>query len=175
MLCCQVLSPYMSVAPTLLPHFESQFPAIAHIDGSARCACSPGLPALISWLVAVYADVTALPGFRLSNASMSHGSTNCSRSVTRNGRNLAFVAIAKAPCNTYSAPFYFRNNLAPFYFRHLTASAVEAISGFALLCNTSFNTKGRPLINRVTAALELLVDATDLNYVLLDDFLFKKP
>ena len=32
----RVLSPYMSMAPEVLPEVRAQFPALAHVDGTAR-------------------------------------------------------------------------------------------------------------------------------------------
>ena len=44
--------------------------------------------------------------------------------------------------------------------------------GAAVLCNTSFNTHGKPIINSMREALRLLRDEVDLDYVLLEGWLF---
>lgn len=47
-------------------------------------------------------------------------------------------------------------------------------SKLPMLCNTSFNTKGRPIINRAMEALQLLNELKDLDYVLIESYLFSK-
>ncbi len=56
---------------------------------------------------------------------------------------------------------------------HDVLTAFEARSGFGALVNTSFNSKGRPMVTRVTEALELL-RSTDLDYVVIESWLFSK-
>ena len=41
-----------------------------------------------------------------------------------------------------------------------------------MLMNTSFNTKGKPIVNRAATALRMLREEPDLDYVLIDDWLF---
>ena len=41
-------------------------------------------------------------------------------------------------------------------------------TGWAVLINTSFNTKGRPILNTAAEALDLLRDSPDLDAVLLE-------
>jgi carbamoyltransferase len=51
----------------------------------------------------------------------------------------------------------------------------EAIKGFGVLLNTSFNTKGRPILTRIQDALEVL-DTTQLDYLYVEGYLFsRKP
>ncbi|MDD4156431.1 MAG: carbamoyltransferase C-terminal domain-containing protein [Candidatus Cloacimonetes bacterium] len=52
-------------------------------------------------------------------------------------------------------------------------SEVEAISGFPILLNTSFNTKGKPLLNSTSEAIEIL-KSTDLTHVIIEDLIFYK-
>ena len=44
-----------------------------------------------------------------------------------------------------------------------------------VLMNTSFNTKGRPIVNSAATALQMLREEPDLDYVLIDDWLFANP
>jgi carbamoyltransferase len=53
-------------------------------------------------------------------------------------------------------------------------TAFERLSGFAALVNTSFNSKGRPMVTRVSDALDLLV-STDLDCLVIEQWLFRKP
>jgi predicted NodU family carbamoyl transferase len=53
-------------------------------------------------------------------------------------------------------------------------AAVKRRTGWGVLINTSFNTKGKPILNTVAEALALLRDCEDLDYVLIEDFLFAK-
>ena len=46
--------------------------------------------------------------------------------------------------------------------------------GYALLINTSFNTRGRPILNTLSEALELLRSCPELDFVLVEDWLFRK-
>ena len=57
---------------------------------------------------------------------------------------------------------------------HRLLLAVAAHTGTPLLCNTSFNTKGRPILNRLAEALALLDTLPDLDYLLVDGWLFEK-
>ena len=43
-----------------------------------------------------------------------------------------------------------------------------------MLCNTSFNTRGKPILNRMNEAMKMLMELEDLDYVLVDDVLFNK-
>jgi carbamoyltransferase len=54
---------------------------------------------------------------------------------------------------------------------HALLMAMKRRNGFAVLCNTSFNVKGRPIINNVAAALSLLAHHTDLDYVFVQGWL----
>jgi hypothetical protein len=47
-------------------------------------------------------------------------------------------------------------------------------SGWAVLINTSFNTRGLPILNTCAEALELLRSSVDLDLVLVEDWLFAK-
>lgn len=57
---------------------------------------------------------------------------------------------------------------------HALLMAFKEKSDFAVLCNTSFNTRGRPIINRLDEALELLWATDDLDYLYVDGWLFSK-
>eukprot|EP01012_Entosiphon_sulcatum_P010441 TRINITY_DN16103_c0_g1_i1.p1 TRINITY_DN16103_c0_g1~~TRINITY_DN16103_c0_g1_i1.p1 ORF type:complete len:569 (+),score=116.20 TRINITY_DN16103_c0_g1_i1:33-1709(+) len=57
---------------------------------------------------------------------------------------------------------------------HKLLLAVGTRIGEPVVINTSFNTKGRPIINTIAEALELLQKLDDLDYVLVEDYLFKK-
>ena len=100
-----VASPYMSKAPRVLDDVLKAFPALAHVDGTAR-----------------------------------HQS----------------VGAADEP------------------WVHALLLAVGRITGLAALINTSFNTKGRPLCNTVKTALEMLDELPDLDFVLIEDWLFER-
>ena len=52
--------------------------------------------------------------------------------------------------------------------------AVKKKTGKAMLCNTSFNTRGKPILNRMNEAMKMLMELEDLDYVLVDDVLFNK-
>ena len=43
-----------------------------------------------------------------------------------------------------------------------------------MLCNTSFNTRGKPILNRLSEAMQMLFELPDLDYVLINDILFSK-
>ena len=57
---------------------------------------------------------------------------------------------------------------------HQLLLAVQAERGRPLLLNSSFNTKGRPICNRISEALALLDDEPELDAVLIGDHLFRK-
>ncbi len=97
-----IISPYMSFAPALNGSAASKFPAIAHLDGTAR---------------------------------------------------IQTVAAASNP------------------WLHELLTHVKSLTGHAILLNTSFNTRGKPLINYIPDALQML-DEGLLDYVLLEDWLF---
>lgn len=101
-----VKSPYMSMAPRIKDDIKEKFPALAHLDGTAR------------------------------HQSVSHE----------------------------DEPWI-----------HALLLAVGRKTGLAALINTSFNTKGRPITNSVVESLEMLDNLPDLEYVLIEDWLFKKP
>ena len=58
---------------------------------------------------------------------------------------------------------------------HALLLAVGRLTGIAALINTSFNTRGKPICNTAKEALAMLDDLPDLDYVLIDDWLFKRP
>eukprot|EP00434_Breviolum_minutum_P019704 symbB.v1.2.017383.t1/scaffold1357.1/size159079/1 len=102
----EVKSPYMSMAPRVLDEVLQNFPALSHLDGTAR-----------------------------------HQS----------------VGEADEP------------------WIHALLLAVAKHTGLAALINTSFNAKGRPIVNSVRTCLEMLVELPDLDYVLIEDWLFQSP
>ena len=55
----------------------------------------------------------------------------------------------------------------------LSRCKTTAITGLAALINTSFNTKGKPIINSAAECLEMLDTLADLDYVLIEE-LFNK-
>ena len=57
---------------------------------------------------------------------------------------------------------------------HALLLAVGRLTGIAALINTSFNTRGKPICNTAKEALAMLDDLPDLDYVLIDDWLFKR-
>merc|ERR1712032_156637 len=58
---------------------------------------------------------------------------------------------------------------------HALLHAVARFTGLASLINTSFNTRGAPLVNTVTECLQMLDELVDLDYVLIEDWLFRAP
>jgi len=52
--------------------------------------------------------------------------------------------------------------------------AVKHRTGHAALINTSFNSRGKPILNTAREALDLLESCKDLDYVLVEDWLFSK-
>ena len=99
----KVKSTYMTMAPKVREEVRAAFPALAHVDGTAR-----------------------------------HQS----------------VASSDEP------------------WIHQLLLAVGRRSGLAALINTSFNSKGQPITNRVTECLSLLDNTPELDYVLIEDKLF---
>ena len=57
---------------------------------------------------------------------------------------------------------------------HALLMAVGKLTGLASLINTSFNTKGKPIINTVRESLKALNELPDLDFVLIEDWLFAK-
>merc|ERR1711862_606139 len=57
---------------------------------------------------------------------------------------------------------------------HALLTAVGEHTGLAALINTSFNTKGQPLVNRLSECLQMLDELPDLSAVLVEDWLFVK-
>eukprot|EP00439_Symbiodinium_sp_Y106_P021694 s8167_g2.t1 len=57
---------------------------------------------------------------------------------------------------------------------HALLLAVGRRTGLAALINTSFNTKGKPIVNTVRECLRMLDELPDLDYVLIEDWLFEK-
>lgn len=53
-------------------------------------------------------------------------------------------------------------------------NAVGRIVGYPILINTSFNTRGKPILNRLSEALDLLVSLEDLDFILVGDRLVGK-
>merc|ERR1712187_1038382 len=58
---------------------------------------------------------------------------------------------------------------------HSLLLAVGKKTGLAALINTSFNTKGKPIVNTVHESLKMLREIPDLDYVLIEDWLFRSP
>lgn len=58
---------------------------------------------------------------------------------------------------------------------HALLHAVGSWTGLAALINTSFNSKGDPIVNTVTECLKMLDELPDLDYVVIEDYLFKAP
>jgi carbamoyltransferase len=56
---------------------------------------------------------------------------------------------------------------------HALLMAMKRRNGFGVLCNTSFNVKGRPIINSAAVALELLQSHPDLDYVYVQGWLVR--
>merc|ERR1712046_302142 len=56
---------------------------------------------------------------------------------------------------------------------HSLLLAVGKTTGLAALINTSFNTKGKPIVNTVRESLSMLDELDDLDYVLIEDWLFR--
>ena len=58
-------------------------------------------------------------------------------------------------------------------FLHNLLVEVGKRTGFEVLINTSFNTKGRPIINDIDEAFVLL-DTSEIDYLYVDGFLFPR-
>ena len=56
---------------------------------------------------------------------------------------------------------------------HSLLLAVGRKTGLAALINTSFNTRGKPIVNTVRECLKMLDEQVDLDYVLIEDWLFR--
>eukprot|EP00746_Dinoflagellata_sp_MGD_P078995 gnl/MRDRNA2_/MRDRNA2_31557_c0_seq1.p1 gnl/MRDRNA2_/MRDRNA2_31557_c0~~gnl/MRDRNA2_/MRDRNA2_31557_c0_seq1.p1 ORF type:complete len:681 (-),score=100.96 gnl/MRDRNA2_/MRDRNA2_31557_c0_seq1:265-2307(-) len=102
----EVKSPYMTMAPPVNESIKSRFPAMVHLDGTAR-----------------------------------HQS----------------VGKKDEP------------------WLHALLHAVGRRTGCPCLINTSFNSKGKPITNTVEESLTLLENLEDLDYLLIEDWLFSKP
>lgn len=102
----EVKSPYMSMAPRVLKDVLERFPALSHLDGTAR-----------------------------------HQS----------------VGEADEP------------------WIHQLLLAVAKHTGLAALINTSFNARGQPIANSIKECLKMLTELPDLDYVLIEDWLFQSP
>ena len=100
----RIESPYMTMAPLVKDDVRERFPALAHVDGTAR-----------------------------------HQS----------------VGAKDEP------------------WIHALLLAVGKKTGLAALINTSFNSKGKPIVNTVKECLKMLDELPDLDYVLIEDWLFK--
>lgn len=101
----RIKSPYMTMAPLVRESVRERFPALAHVDGTAR-----------------------------------HQS----------------VGAEDEP------------------WIHALLLAIGKKTGLAALINTSFNSKGKPIVNTVRESLKMLDDLPDLDFVLIEDWLFKK-
>ncbi|CAE7524780.1 nodU [Symbiodinium natans] len=99
-------SPYMSMAPAVKPDIRKRFPALAHLDGTAR-----------------------------------------------------HQSVGKE-----DEPWV-----------HSLLLAVKSWTGLAALINTSFNSRGHPIVNTIRDCLKMLRELPDLDYVLIEDWLFRKP
>merc|ERR1712187_920986 len=56
---------------------------------------------------------------------------------------------------------------------HALLLAVGRRTGLAALINTSFNSRGKPIVNTVAESLSMLDELPDLDYVLIEDWLFR--
>merc|ERR1719198_330112 len=56
---------------------------------------------------------------------------------------------------------------------HALLLAVGKRNGLAALINTSFNTKGKPIVNTIRECLKMLRETEDIDYVLIEVYLFK--
>ena len=57
---------------------------------------------------------------------------------------------------------------------HAMLLALGAKIGDPVVINTSFNTKGKPILNSVAEALQLMHDLKELDYVLVEEYLFSR-
>lgn len=51
---------------------------------------------------------------------------------------------------------------------------IGRLTGYPMLINTSFNVKGKPMVNSAAVALEMLCTIEDLDFVVVEDYLFSK-
>merc|ERR1712083_819619 len=102
----EVKSPYMTMAPPVRDEIRETFPAIVHLDGTAR-----------------------------------------HQSVSQHDESWIHDLLLEIGKRT----------------------------GLAVLINTSFNSKGQPITNTVRECLEMLDSLSDLDYVLIEDWLFESP
>merc|ERR1712146_285097 len=58
---------------------------------------------------------------------------------------------------------------------HALLLAVGRRTGLAALINTSFNTKGKPIVNTVSESVRMLDELPGLDYLLIEDWLFRAP
>ena len=58
---------------------------------------------------------------------------------------------------------------------HALLLAIMRRRGYGVLANTSFNSRGHPILNTAKTALELLDSTPELDKVLIEDWLFSKP
>merc|ERR1719424_1166927 len=58
---------------------------------------------------------------------------------------------------------------------HSLLLAVGKLTGLAALINTSFNSRGLPITNTVRESLHMLDTLPELDYVLIEDWLFQAP
>ncbi|CAE6967053.1 nolO [Symbiodinium sp. CCMP2592] len=58
---------------------------------------------------------------------------------------------------------------------HALLLAVGNRTGLPALINTSFNSRGKPIVNTVAESLKMLDELADLDYVLIEDWLFRAP
>ena len=57
---------------------------------------------------------------------------------------------------------------------HALLRAVAHRTGFAVLCNTSLNTRGKPILNRLSDALALILDQKELDFLFVDGWLLDR-
>lgn len=58
---------------------------------------------------------------------------------------------------------------------HSLLLAIGRRTGLAAVINTSFNTRGKPIVNTVRSCLKMLDTLEDLDFVLIEDWLFRAP
>merc|ERR1712061_774959 len=58
---------------------------------------------------------------------------------------------------------------------HSLLLAVGRRTGLAALINTSFNSRGKPIVNTIRESLKMLSQLPDLDFVLIEDYLFRAP
>ena len=58
---------------------------------------------------------------------------------------------------------------------HSLLLAVGRITGLAALINTSFNSRGKPIVNTVSESLEMLDTLPDLDFLVIEGWLFQGP